>query len=337
MTDRATLIERFLAEAGWQGAERSRVAGDASQRSYDRLTDDTGATAILMDAPPERGEDVRPFIAMARHLSAAGLSAPLIHAQDPDNGLLLIEDFGDAVFARLIRQDPAQEAPLYRAACDLLLALRAVPQPDLTICDADWLTDMIAPLFDWYALETAPDSAQPFLSAFRPLAEEVADAGRVLSLRDYHVENLMLLPERQGLARVGLLDFQDAFLAHPAYDLVSILQDARRDVPQGIESAMLAHYIAEAREPDAPFRRAYALLGLQRNLRIMGVFARLCRRDGKAHYLPMIPRVWGYVQRNLRHPALRPLSPLLAEIVPAPTPAYLDRIRTECRQTATLS
>ena len=331
MMDRNSLIQRFLFSVGWGNAQRVQIAGDASNRTYDRLERSTGETAILMDAPIERGEDVRPFVRIAEHLRHEGFSAPEILGQDPRNGLLLIEDFGDGLFARLIADDPDRQDDLYALACDVLVAVRDIPKMDLPLCDANWLVDMLEPVFDWYALESHKTAQDQFVAAFRPLAEKVAQAGTVLSLRDYHVENLILLPDREAVAQVGLLDFQDATLAHPAYDLVSVLQDARRDVPPKLEAEMLNRYLARTNESPAAFREAYALIGLQRNLRIVGVFARLCLRDGKPDYLDKIPRVWGYVQRNLKHPSLQPLAPLLAACLPEPTTSHLNEIRRACR------
>lgn len=322
--ERQAQITAFLGAAGWGDAPRTTVAGDASNRRYDRLRKKAGETAILMDAPPEKDEDTRPFIAIADHLRKGGLSAPAIYHQNTAQGLLLIEDFGDDVFARLIRDDPAQQGPLYRAACDVLLTLRNVTPPKLTECDADWLTDMTSLAFEWYT--QAPEKAQ-FAQIFRPLAKRVANQPMILMLRDYHVENLMLLPDRPGVARVGLLDFQDAMCAHPAYDLVSILQDARRDVSEAVEREMLDYYLSHVDDDPTAFKEHYAILGLQRNLRIMGVFARLSLRDGKPHYVDMIPRVWSYVQRNLAHPALGPLAPLVSSALPTPTPQYLERLK----------
>lgn len=299
-------------------------------RAYDRLTGAGGQTAILMDAPPGTGEDVRPFVRIATFLRAAGLSAPEILAEDAPSGLLLIEDFGDALFADLMAADPDRQLPLYRAAADVLLALRAVDPPDLQVCDAHWLTSMLDPVWDWYAPETDRQAKAEFLALFDPLARQVAETRKVLMLRDFHAQNLLLLPDRDGVRRVGILDFQDAMLAHPAYDLVSILQDARRDVDPGIEAAIVDYYLKSADSDPEPFRRSYAVLGLQRNLRILGIFARLCLRDGKAAYVDLIPRVWGYVTRNLTQPDLAPLAPALSRLLPEPDPDFLNRMKKRC-------
>jgi len=337
MTDRTPLIEGFLQAAGWADAERKLLAGDASNRRYDRLRKGDGQTAILMDAPPERGEDVRPFQQVAAYLSSAGLSAPKIYHADPLYGLLLIEDLGDDLFARLMAGDPALQEPLYRAAVDVLVQLHAAPLPDLPLCDAAWLVDMTAPAFEFYATERQAQPSVPFSDAFGPLAQELDAAPKVVILRDYHAENLLWLPERQRAARVGLLDFQDALMGHPAYDLVSILQDARRDVPPEIEAHMIDYYVAQSGTDPDTFRRAYALLGAQRNLRILGIFARLCLRDGKAHYVDLIPRVWNHLENNLRHPALAPVARSIEGILPRPTPDFLEQLKSQCASIPTPS
>jgi N-acetylmuramate 1-kinase len=331
MTARTELAAGLLRRAGWREASRQHVAGDASNRSYQRLTSDNGQTAILMDAPPDKGETVEPFIRIARHLTQHGFSAPRILAADEEAGFLLIEDLGDALFARLMAADPSHRDGLYTAATDLLVALHRAPAPALSECDARWLTDMAEPAFAFYA-DTQDSAAMQdrFAAVFHPLALPLDRAPRVLILRDYHAENLLWLPERRGVARVGLLDFQDALLGHPAYDLVSVLQDARRDVDPAIEAAMKQHYIAQTGLDPDTFETAYALLGAQRNLRIIGIFARLCRRDGKAHYVDMIPRVWGYLQRNLEHPALAPLAQVLGDLLPHPTPTFLEHLKQQC-------
>lgn len=331
MTQRADLAEEFIQSIGWAGAQRSIVAGDASNRRYDRLTQSDGNTAILMDAPPEKGEDVRPFVAMATYLLAQGISAPQIFAADPDKGFLLIEDLGNDLFARLMAQDPTRQTPLYQAATDLLIHLHAAPTFDLPVCNADWLTDMTAPVFEWYAPQSDGAAQHQFQCIFHPLVQQLENASNVTILRDFHAENLLWLPHRDSVANVGVLDFQDALIGHPAYDLVSILQDARRDVPKETETQMIAHYIAQTGTDPTNFKSAYALLGAQRNLRILGIFARLCLQDGKAHYVDLIPRVWGYVMRNLADPALDPLAALITQTLPAPTPSFLEHMKSQCK------
>ena len=328
MSARDAIIEKFLGAEGWGTATLVQVAGDASNRRYDRLTQADGRTAILMDAPPEKGENVRPFVFLSNWLRAGGLSTPEIYAENAAEGLLIIEDFGDDLFARLMANDPDQIDPLYRAAVDVLLTLRSIEKPALASCDAAWLTEMLEPAFEWYAPHLTTAQRADIETIFDPFAQEVAQQETVIMLRDYHVENLLLLPDRAGVARVGLLDFQDAMLAHPAYDLVSILQDARRDVDQAIEERFVTYYLDHAGMDPERFRRDYAVLGLQRNLRIVGIFARLSKRDGKPHYVDMIPRVWDYVMRNLAHPDLAELRACITAAFPNPTPDLLRGLKT---------
>ncbi|TCO73413.1 aminoglycoside phosphotransferase family protein [Rhodovulum euryhalinum] len=333
MPERAGIIAAFLSQAGWCGAERRPLAGDASNRRYERVTRD-GRTAVLMDAPAERGEDVGPFLAIARHLSGLGLSAPAILAEDRQAGLLLLEDLGDDLFARVAARDPGQEETLYAAAVDLLADLHRAPPPDgLGRYDAATMARLACLPFEWYLPGADGDAPKGAVEAFRAELETALTRHAppsVLILRDFHAENLIWLPDRRGVARVGLLDFQDALVGHPAYDLVSLLEDARRDVGDDLQARMRARYIAAAGvEPDT-FARAYALLGAQRNLRIIGVFARLCLRDGKPGYLRMLPRVWGHLMRDLAHPDLGALRARVLGLLPPPDPSLLDRIARRC-------
>lgn len=335
MTDRSALMQAFIAATDWAGAAIAPLAGDASNRRYLRLTHATsGGTAVLMDAPPERGEDVRPFLHIARYLTGLGLSAPQILAQDETRGFLILEDLGDALFARVIPGAPQMEDPLYAAATDVLIDLhRARPPEGLKPYGPETMTDMAALAFDWYLTgatgDNSPQRAETLAALHRLLRQHAATTD-VIVLRDYHAENLLWLPERFGAARVGLLDFQDAMTGHRAYDLVSVLQDARRDVPPLIETAMIARYCAATGIDQTIFEAAYHCLGAQRNLRILGVFARLCLRDGKAHYVDLMPRVWDHLQRDLDHPTLSPVADLLRAALPAPTSAIRERLRAHC-------
>jgi aminoglycoside/choline kinase family phosphotransferase len=334
MTDRAHQLTQFIRNSGWETANRVLVAGDASNRRYERLSLPDGKTLILMDAPSEKGEDVRPFIAIAEHLIANGLSAPAIIHRDEKNGFLLIEDLGDDLFKRVIARDPTLEVPLYEASVDVLTVLHAAPLPQLEPYDAAIMTSFAAQAYDWYlfgltgARET-PEQAN-FERIFADLLAPLETTSQVLIQRDYHAENLLWLPEREGPARVGLLDFQDAMRGHAAYDLVSILQDARRDVPPEIEVAMIARYLAQNPQDEDQFRAAYAILGVQRNLRIVGIFAKLCLDLGKPRYIDLIPRVWEFVERNLAHPALALLAPHIRSTIPAPTPERLALLKSKC-------
>lgn len=331
MTDptRDARASAFLAATPWSRAERAFLAGDASNRKYQRLHMD-GNSAVLMDAAPELGEDVKPFVTVAEWLLAQGLSAPRILASDIENGFLLIEDLGDDLFARVVAADPSQELTLYTAATDVLLSLhQAEPIHGLAAYDPMTMTPLAALAYDWYLAESlGPDTEAKaeFSAAMAPLLARHAECSVVI-LRDYHAENLLWLPERDGAARVGLLDFQDAMLGDPSYDLVSMLMDARRDVSVEVEEAMIDHYARSRGFDPTAFRTRYHVLGAQRNLRIVGVFARLSRRDGKKHYVDLIPRVWAHLQRNLAIPELTAVARIIRRDLPEPTPEILERLR----------
>lgn len=334
MTDRTEQLTDFIRACGWSDAARITIAGDASNRRYERLTRQDGQTLILMDAPADKGEDVRPFIAIAEHLRGVGLSAPAIINRDEVNGFLLIEDLGDDLFKQVIARDPSFEVPLYEASVDVLTALHAAPLPTLDPYDTATMTTFAARAYEFYlfGLTGAQDTPQQakFEELMSGLLAPLKTAQQVLIQRDYHAENLLWLPDRSGPARVGLLDFQDAMRGHPAYDLVSILQDARRDVPPAIEDAMIARYLEQNPQDEDTFRAAYAVLGVQRNLRIVGAFAKLCIELGKPRYIDLIPRVWEFVERNLAHPALAPLADHVRETLPYPTPENLALLKSKC-------
>jgi len=322
MNPRDAEIEAFLAAGDWRRAARRPFASDASFRRYFRLTGGP-KPALLMDAPPPQ-EDVRPWIKIARHLAGLGLSAPGIHQADAARGLLVIEDFGDDTVARLLKDGAAAE-PLYAAAVDTLVALHTAPAAiriDVPRYDAGALVEKAMLLLDWFlpALGAAPSPAAradyaAAWAAVLPLRRGVPES---LALRDYFPENLMWLPARAGVARMGLLDFQDAMLAPSVYDLVSLVEDARRDVPEALRRAMLERYRAAFPAQDrAPFDAAAATMAAQRHARVIGVFARLWKRDGKAVYLAHIPRVWRLLERALEHPGLSPLRHWFDTHVPA--------------------
>jgi aminoglycoside/choline kinase family phosphotransferase len=335
MPDRDAAIRAFLDKAGWSEADVAPLAGDASNRRYLRLSRHAGAEcAVLMDAPPEKGEDTRAFIKIATWLKDAGFSAPEIYAQDKSSGFLLLEDLGDDLFARVVLADPEKEISLYSAATDLLAQLHEAPPPaDLSPYSVPLMTEMAALAFDWYLVQTTgqdDDAKACFMPLISELLNTYAATADVLIQRDYHSENLLWLPRRDGMARVGLLDFQDAMLGHRAYDLVSLLQDARRDVPSAIETKMIFRYAKATAQDIEAFNIAYHVLGAQRNLRILGVFVRLCVRDGKAHYVDLIPRVWDLLQRDMRHPALSDLRANLTRVLPEPTPSILESLKAKC-------
>lgn len=328
---RAAARAGLLQRAGWDGAEARPLAGDASSRRYDRLHLGD-QTRILMDQPPGSSDDVATFARIDRHLRSIGLNAPVIHAEDAAHGYLLLEDYGDGVFARMMAADPTCEGPLYRAAVEVIAQIEAHPPapglPDLSV--ADW-AQAAGLVLEWYrfAVTDLRDGGE-VLTELQAVLTATAVAPKVMILRDFHAENLMWLPDRQGLQRVGLLDFQLAQTGQPGYDLVSLLQDARREVAPDVEGAMIRHYLDAVGGAEAAFLPRYAALGAQRALRIMGIFARLCLVDGKAQYVRLIPRVWDHLQRNLARPELAGLRAVVGRILPPPTPENLERIRVQC-------
>ncbi|HET7317141.1 MAG TPA: phosphotransferase [Sphingomicrobium sp.] len=299
----------FLARCGWPGARIEPLAGDASFRRYFRVKD--GArTAVLMDAPPVR-EDVRPFVAVAEWLHSVGLSAPEILARDIDHGLLLLADFGDWRLREFLDREPNRERELYELATDVLVHLhKHSPMPGLPVHGVDQWLDELSLFTDWYCpalgLSVNVDGYRAaWMKVLEPIARD--GLGPVTVLRDYHAENVMLVSGREGVRHFGLLDFQDALAGHPAYDLASVLEDARRDVSPEIERAMIDRYVAATGTGEA-FERAYWAMAAQRNTRILGVFTRLWKRDNKPHYTAFQPRMWGLLERDLERPGLEPVK-----------------------------
>jgi len=324
-TDRSVALADFLAANGWRGKTPIVLAADASFRRYFRLAD-RDRSVVLMDAPPPQ-EDVGPYIAVAGMLRDLGLSAPEIYAEDRQRGFLLIEDFGDDLYTRLLAKG-ADEAGLYALAIDTLIALhRAVHEagaPTLAPYDAERLLAEAALLVDWYAPSVlgtglTADIRDEYLDHWRAVLAEVVAQTPTLVLRDYHVDNLMLLAGRPGVRACGLLDFQDAVCGAPGYDVVSLLEDARRDVPAALRDAMIERYVAAFPALDgSAFIRAATILSAQRNCKILGIFTRLWRRDAKPGYLPHIPRVWRLLEGDLRRePALAPIATWLDRHLPA--------------------
>jgi len=298
----------FLASSGWAGAEILPLAGDASFRRYFRVVHGE-RSAVLMDAPPPH-EDPRPFIAVAEWLLSRGLSAPEIIARDLEKGLLLLGDFGSARLRETLDSDPARERELYELATDVLVNLHDhPPMAGLSPHGLDQWLEELKLFTDWYCpavgaeVDTA-DYEQAWREALAPIAND--GLGPVTVLRDYHAENIMLVEGRDGVAHFGLLDFQDALAGHPAYDLASVLEDARRDVSPSIERAMIDRYVRATGQGEA-FERAYWALAAQRNTRILGVFTRLWKRDNKPHYRQFQPRMWGLLERDLAQPHLAPV------------------------------
>lgn len=309
----------FLAAHGYGAAERHPLPGDASFRRYVRLIGGP-RPALLMDAPPP--EDVRPFASLARHLLAAGLSAPEILAEDPESGFLLIEDFGDATHSGLLDAG-ADPLPLYEEAAEALAALHAAPPPPgLPAWDAAAMTRATAATFlDWwwpaaFGAPPGPEIRAGLEAALGAMLAPFAGAKGIVH-RDYFPANLMRLERREGPRRTGILDFQDAGIGHPAYDLVSLVEDARRDVAPEVRRAALARYLALRPGLDrGEFLAAMAAHGAQRHLRVASLWVRLDRRDGKPHYLRHGPRCWALLERSLSQPACAPLREFLDAHVP---------------------
>ena len=310
----------FLGTAGWGDASAVPLAGDASFRRYWRLARN-GSSAVLMDAPPPQ-EDIGPYVAVAALLRDLGLSAPEVLAEDSDEGFLLLEDFGDDTYTRLLARG-ADEPALYTLAVDTLIALQraAGPRgtPEIPPYDMERLLGEAALLVDWYR---PLDSGlrEEYLALWREVLPDAMVSRPTLVLRDYHVDNLMLLPDRPGIKGCGLLDFQDAVTGPPSYDLVSLIEDARRDVPASLCRAMIERYLAAFPELDRhAFLRSAAILAAQRNCKILGIFTRLWKRDGKRQYLAHIPRVWRLLEADLRHPTLTPIARWLDRHLPSAT------------------
>jgi N-acetylmuramate 1-kinase len=308
-------VEAFLAQARWPDAEIRPLAGDASFRRYFRVHKGEN-NAMLMHAPPPN-EDPYPFLRAAKWLDANGMRAPEIYAEDEPRGLVLLEDFGEARMRDYLDQWPGDEREIYTAAVDALVDLhRLPPGPFLDYSLSEYQREAKL-LTEWYC--TAQNiyiDNESYAAAWEEVLIQLLPRQRpsVTVLRDYHAENIMLLGE---LHKQGLLDFQDALNGHKAYDLVSLLQDARRDVSPELEAEMVAYYLGKTGGAEEDFRADYARLGAQRNAKIVGIFVRLWKRDGKPRYLDMIPRVWALLERDLAHPALEPVARWFDANVPA--------------------
>ncbi|OAF08964.1 tRNA (adenosine(37)-N6)-threonylcarbamoyltransferase complex ATPase subunit type 1 TsaE [Bradyrhizobium neotropicale] len=349
---RLKALREFLDASGYIEATRRRMNGDASTRSYARLMRDDGVV-ILMNFPQRPdgaaiyngksysaavhlAENVKPFVAIDEGLRAEGISAPVIHHSDLDHGFLITEDFGSE---GVIEGDPPRPLPeRYEAGIDMLAALHAKVLPEtlplaadttyaIPVFDTDALLIEIGLMPEWYLPDrNAPLSEEAhaeFVAMWRELLRKPMAAPKTWVLRDFHSPNMIWLADRAGIERVGVIDFQDTVLGPQSYDVVSLLQDARIDVPESLELTLLSRYIKERRAQDAEFDPAgfaelYAIMSAQRNTRLLGTFARLNRRDGKPHYLRHQPRIWTYLQRSLAHPALAHLREWYLANVPPP-------------------
>jgi len=307
----------FLDACGWGGLVPVPLAGDASFRRYYRLGRN-GSSTVLMDAPPPQ-EDVGAYVVVAALLRDLGFSAPEVLAEDRDKGFLLLEDFGDDTYTRLLERG-ADEPGLYALAVDTLVALQRAAERhgtlELPAYDIERLLAEAALLVDWYR-PLGRGLREEYLALWRAVLPDAEVSSPTLVLRDYHVDNLLLLPDRPGVRGCGLLDFQDAVSGPPSYDLVSLLEDARRDVPAPLRRAMTERYLAAFPALDqSAFLRSAAILAAQRNCKIIGIFTRLWKRDGKPQYLSHIPRVWRLLEQDLGHPALASITRWLDHHLP---------------------
>ena len=313
MSNRDNLIQDFLNETQWENWERHPVAGDASARRYQRLTHNE-QSAILMDADPNVGQDTVPFEQIGRWLREQGLSAPKTYQHDPAQGLMLIEDLGSIDFVTHLKSQPQDAEELYGAAIDILADLDRTPPPeDLIKMTPKVGGEMLAITVEWYAGGTGSDLPNQMAKHL----ELLCGPADHIALRDFHAENLIWRSDRDGADRVGLLDYQDAFIAPRGYDLVSLLKDVRRKVDKTLTTTMTDRFSQKTQAgPNAS--AAFACLAAQRNLRILGVFARLALRDGKTRYTKMIPHIWSMIADDLSHPALSDLKKSVQTILPTP-------------------
>lgn len=302
MHDRQHLISRRLEDWGLGTWTSTQVAGDASARKYLRLTNEQGDSRIVMDADPASCGPIAPFVAVAEHLTSLGLHAPAIYQADASLGLMALQDFGDALVSTIVATDPRLENRVYSSAIDVILTLQSAPPlPDLTILSPELGTDLVEEVWQWIGAQSERSECLTVLSEILAGSWKTTP---VMSLRDYHADNLIRLETDPDIVTLGVLDFQDAVLAHPVYDLVSLLWDVRRDVSASTRQAGVMQYCRAKGLPADDVAKDIAAQGLQRDLRILGIFGRLAERDGKAQYLQFVPRVLSNLMEHLSHPSL---------------------------------
>lgn len=282
-----------------------------------------------MDADPKSGEDIKPFLHIGTYLNDCDLSAPHILNFDETLGLILMEDFGNALFSDVVERDPRAEKDLYFAASECLHALQQHPPAKNLICATpNHLANMISPAYEFYC--DTSNGMDKAIEALGNLLSEYADDQSVTILRDFHAQNLIWLPERIGVKRVGLLDFQDALVGPKVYDLISLTRDARRNLGEGIANATHEHFRKLSGMNEQDFAATCAVVAVQRNLRILGIFARLCTHAGKASYIDLIPRVWRYLLDDLKHPVFQSAAPIFLSNLPEPTTEFLLDLKSKC-------
>ena len=324
---RSEKIERFLRHHGWDDAKTEKITSDASNREYTRLSKKQN-TSILMDSDPTTNESIENFIYFTNQLRKQKFSAPKIYGQDICNGLLLLEDLGSDSFANILKSKPHLENHIYQEAINQLIEIRKNKIPHLTRkYDLKILLQEAVLFSEWYLspLRASYESSH-LLKILRVTLQETLKQDTTLVLRDYHAENLMWLPDRRNNRRVGLLDYQDALAGNPAYDIASLLKDARREVPKKLQEELIKYFLKKTNLDNAVFSRDYSILSAQRNLKIIGIFSRLSIRDNKSGYLDLIPRVWKNLQDDLKHPSLNALSEFIKINSPQPTLENLRKL-----------
>ena len=326
MAKREQQIADFLHQIGWADASFQSLAGDLSTRTFSRLTKPDGSHAILMDADPSIDPSTPAFVAMTEWLSACGLSAPRVLAAQECQGLLLLEDFGDAKLTGLIQRDPQRQRDYYELAIKALAKIRAAEAPKLMRPSARQMAEATTLAEDWY-----PGANRAANAEFREVLEvalgDLLEHEPTVSLRDFHADNLMWLEDRKSVRQLGLLDYQDAFLTHPVYDLMSLLTDARVLVPRPLRAEMIEYYSNLTKDPVKDVALAVAVLGAQRNLRILGVFSRAAKQSRKFQHLDALARVYAYLSECLSDPGFPATCPKLPDILPEPNPELISGLR----------
>lgn len=332
-SSRTKLTSIFLSQSSWKNAKRTSIQGDASRRQYERLTCSMKGTSILMDAPPEHGEDVKPFVKVCKYFQKIGLSVPKIYESDISNGFLILEDFGENLFSKMLINKPNNELEFYINATDNLIRLyHSTPLKGLDVYNCSDMVNKSLLALDWY-LEyglTEPPNVTlktEFYKLLNASLINIMSTPHIMVHRDFHAENLIWLNHRKGYQRVGILDFQDTMLGHPAYDLASLLNDIRREVNPEIKRKCLEHYLLNTKLNVEDFEHGFSVCSAQRNLRILGVFTRLSVRDNKKGYLTFIPRIWRKLIEDLQHPALGDLNSLIRDFFPEPNNDVIQRIK----------
>ena len=325
MGDREARISRFLDGAGWAGAKRVPIAGDLSARRYFRLTGTGCETAILMDADPRFDASTPRFVEVTNWLRGADLSVPEILSGAADDGLLLLEDLGDNKVSDVVNAEPSLRNEIYLLSLELIDRVQGRSFDGLHSPGPQELVDLCR-IVDEHYPRLDQTRMKPFLTVLETVLTEILTEPPVVSLRDFHADNLIWLPEHAGVRRLGILDYQDAFLTHPIYDVVSLLTDARTDIEPEFRAKMVEVYAQRCGKDLAAVKLAFAAFSAQRNLRILGIFARSASRDGKPVHLPKMPRVYGYLTEALQHPAFAEVAEDTIAAIPPPTPELIGAL-----------